>query len=119
LSIEKKDNAIFNTGPDGTKRTLKADSPVSMNFWGFPVSVLPHLKKYFDDFIAVSGKELKSECLLPKAADWFIQKGYTRIKALSADSEWFGVTYKEDREAAIKRLNDLTIQGVYPSPLWK
>ncbi|AEF80803.1 hypothetical protein [Leadbettera azotonutricia] len=118
-AIGKENGAIFNTAPDGAKRKLAADSPVSMNFWGFPLSVLPHLKKYFDDFIAVSGKELKSECFLPKAADWFIKNGYTRIKAITADSEWFGVTYKEDREAAIKRLNALTTQGVYPSPLWK
>jgi hypothetical protein len=119
LSIEKKGDVIFNTAPDGTRRELAADSPVSMNFWGFPVDVLPHLKKYFDDFIAVSGRELKSECLLPKAADWFIKNNYTRIKALIADSEWFGVTYKEDREAAMRRLDALTTQGVYPSPLWK
>jgi dTDP-glucose pyrophosphorylase len=117
-AIEKKDGVIFNTA-DGVKRELAADSPVSMNFWGFPVSILPYLKKYFDDFIETSGKELKSECYLPKAADWFIKNGHTRIKALIAGSEWFGVTYKEDREAAVKRLNTLTTQGVYPSPLWK
>jgi NDP-sugar pyrophosphorylase family protein len=118
-AIEKKNGVIFNTGSDGAKRELAADSPVSMNFWGFPVNVLPHLQKYFDDFIAVSGGELKSECYLPKAADWFIKNGYTRIKAVMADSEWFGVTYKEDKEAAIKRLEALTAQGVYPSPLWR
>jgi dTDP-glucose pyrophosphorylase len=118
-AIEKKNGVIFNTGTDGARRELAADSPVSMNFWGFPPSILPCLKKYFDDFIAVSGKELKSECYLPKAADWFIKNGYTRIKAVMAESEWFGVTYKEDKETAIKRLETLTAQGVYPSPLWR
>jgi NDP-sugar pyrophosphorylase family protein len=117
-AIEKKNGVIFNTGSGGSKQELAADSPVSMNFWGFPVSILPYLKKYFDDFIAVSGGEIKSECYLPKAADWFIKNGYTRIRAVMADSEWFGVTYKEDKEAAIKRLAALTAQGVYPSPLW-
>jgi hypothetical protein len=101
LAIEKKAGRIFNTAPDGSKQDLKADTPVSMNFWGFPETVLPHLKKYFDDFIAASGRELKSECYLPKAADWLIKNNHVRIKALEADSEWFGVTYKEDREAAV------------------
>jgi choline kinase len=118
-AIEKKDGLIFNTAPDGTKQNLRSSDPVSMNFWGFPETILPHFKKYFADFIAASGRELKSECYLPKAADWFIKNNYIRIKALEADSEWFGVTYKEDREAAVKRLEALTSGGVYPAPLWK
>ncbi|MDR2619384.1 MAG: hypothetical protein LBC62_10990 [Treponema sp.] len=119
LAIEKKNGEIFNTASDGTRQILPADSWVSMNFWGFPVSVIPHFRKYFEDFIALSARELKSECYLPKAADWLIKKGFTRIRALKTASEWFGVTYKEDRDAAVKRLNELTAQGVYPSPLWK
>jgi hypothetical protein len=117
-AIEKKDGLIFNTEPDGSKRELAADSSVSMNFWGFPLDVLPHLKKYFDDFLAVSGKELKSECYLPMAADWFIKNKLLNIKVLRADSEWFGVTYKEDRELAVKRIDQLVNEGVYPPSLW-
>jgi hypothetical protein len=118
-AIEKKDGLIFNTAPDGTRRNLEPDTPVSMNFWGFPETIIPRFKTYFEDFIALSGKELKSECYLPKAADWFIKNSYIRIRALEADSEWFGVTYKEDKETAVKRLEALTLSGVYPSPLWR
>jgi NDP-sugar pyrophosphorylase family protein len=118
LAIEKKNEEIFNTAPDGTIRSLRPDALVSMNFWGYPDSALPQLKKYFDEFIAASGNELKSECFLPKAADWFIKNKIIKIRSLNADSEWFGVTYKEDREAAVKRLAELTAQGVYPERLW-
>ena len=122
-AIEKRDGKIFNTNPDGSIRSLTADTPVSMNFFGYPVSVLPHLKKYFDDFIAsyfaASGKEPKAECYLPKAADFFIKNNLLKFRALDADSLWFGVTYKEDREAAIKCLGDLTKRGVYPEKLWQ
>jgi len=121
-SIEEKDGRIINTNPDGTVLELPADSPVSMNFWGFPPSVLPEFKKYFDDFINefasdVKG-QIKSECFIPKAVDSFIKQGIIKVKVLSADSDWFGVTYKEDREAAIKKIEELTAGGVYPSPLW-
>ncbi|MCL2318579.1 MAG: hypothetical protein FWC45_00725 [Treponema sp.] len=119
IAIEKKDGVIFNTNPDGTKLILKPDTPVSMNFLGYPDSILPKFKQYFDDFIAVSGKELKKECYLPKASDWFIKNNYLKMRAVHADSEWFGVTYKEDKEAALKRLSTLTAEGVYPAPLWK
>ena len=118
LSIEEKNGKIFNTAADGSVRYLTADTPVSMNFFGYPASVLPHFKKYFRDFITASGKELKSECYLPKAADYFIKNGILKIRALEADSMWFGVTYKEDREAAVKCLADLTAKGLYPAKLW-
>ena len=118
IAIEKKDGLIFNTNPDGTKRELKSDTPVSMNFLGYPESVLPKLRQFFDEFISVSGSELKSECYIPKATDWLIKNNYLKMRAVMADSEWFGVTYKEDKEAAIKRLATLTAEGVYPAPLW-
>jgi len=119
VSIERKGNVIFNTNPDGSKRELKPDTLVSMNFLGYPDSILPKFKQYFDDFIAVSGKELKKECYLPMASDWFIRNNYLKMRVLRAGTEWFGVTYKEDREMALKRLSTLTAQGVYPEPLWK
>jgi NDP-sugar pyrophosphorylase family protein len=117
-AIEKKDGVIFNTGAGGAKRELKPDTPVSMNFLGYPHTILPRFKEYFDNFIAASGRELKSECYLPKASDWFIKNNHLRMRVVHADSEWFGVTYKEDKETAIKRLTALTAKGVYPEPLW-
>ncbi|MDR2160265.1 MAG: hypothetical protein LBP23_09410 [Treponema sp.] len=123
LAIEKRGGEIFNTNPDGSRRDLAADTPVSMNFWGFPESILPHFKKYFDDFLeefaADMAGRIKAECYLPKAADWFIKERIIRIRVLRADSQWFGVTYREDREAAIKRIGALTAEGVYPSGLWQ
>ena len=118
-AIEKKDGVIFNTGSDGSRRELKPDTPVSMNFLGYPDRILPKLKEYFDNFIVSAGSNIKAECLLPKASDWFIQNNFLKMKALFADSEWFGITYKADKEAAIKRLAELSAQGIYPEPLWK
>jgi hypothetical protein len=117
-ALEKKDGAIFNTGDDGRRRDLAPDTPVSMNFWGFPPGIFPHLGRYFEDFLKTSGKELKSECYLPMAADWFIKNKLLTIRVLDADSAWFGVTYKEDREAAAGRIAELTSKGVYPERLW-
>jgi len=121
-SVEGEDGRIFNTAPDGTIRELLPETPVSMNFWGFLPDILPEFKKYFDDFLQTFAadieKQIKSECFIPKAVDYFIKSGIIKVKALSADSEWFGVTYKEDREAAIKKIDELTASGVYPAPLW-
>jgi len=110
---------IYNTYPQGEKRELPPDTHVSMNFWGFPERIFPDLQKYFQAFLETPGIIPKSECYLPLAADWFIKNGLLRIKALEADSPWFGVTYREDREMAAKRVEELVAQGVYPPALWK
>jgi hypothetical protein len=121
-SAEGENDCIINTSPDGSIRELSADTPVSMNFWGFPPTILPEFKKYFEEFlqtIAVDmGGSIKSECYIPAAADWFIRQNIVKIKALWANSDWFGITYREDRSATAQKLADLTAAGVYPPSLW-
>ncbi|MCL1929202.1 MAG: hypothetical protein FWG07_10485 [Treponema sp.] len=112
------DGKIYNTADDGSKRCLSDSTPVSMNFWGFPPAIFDNLQRYFDEFLASSAEQPKAECYLPMAADWFIKNGLLKIRALEADSPWFGVTYKEDREAAIKRVTEFTAAGMYPEALW-
>jgi dTDP-glucose pyrophosphorylase len=118
ISIKKEGDTIYNTNPDGTKRALAPDALVSMNFWGFPETILPKFQNYFDRFVTSSYTDLKSECYIPKAVDHFIKQGSIRIRSLPATSEWFGVTYKDDKAAAVRRIAELTAQGVYPVKLW-
>jgi hypothetical protein len=119
LIKREADGKIYNTFPDGTKKELAPDTPVSMNFWGFPLSILPAFQAYFDDFVRTRGSELKSECYLPLAADTFIKTGKASFKVLEADADWFGVTYPQDKETAVRRIAALTAQGVYPRGLWR
>jgi hypothetical protein len=122
-AIEKKDGYIFNTASDGAIRELSGDTPVSMNFWGFSPCLLPEFQKYFDDFLKTFAadveNQIKSECFIPKAVDYFIRQEIIKVKVLSANSDWFGVTYKEDREAAIKKIDELISSNIYPEFLWK
>jgi hypothetical protein len=118
LSIKKEGTVIYNTNPDGTRRELAPDTPVSMNFWGFPKTILPAFTAYFTEFLEASWKDSKSECYIPRAADHFIRQGTIRIRSLSARAEWFGVTYQDDKAAAARRIAELTAQGVYPAKLW-
>jgi hypothetical protein len=117
-AIAREGDGIFNTAADGSKLKLSADTPVSMNFWGFPPDTLPQFKRYYEDFLKTSARQPKSECYIPLAADWLIKNKLLNIRVLRADPQWFGVTYKEDRDAAISRIADLTARGVYPERLW-
>jgi dTDP-glucose pyrophosphorylase len=114
----EEEGGIFNTAEDGSKQELAPDTPVSMNFWGFPRSILPGLRKYFFDFLQDSENLPKNECYIPRAVDWFIKSGLLSVRVLKADADWFGVTYKEDRECAVNRIAGLVASGVYPVSLW-
>jgi dTDP-glucose pyrophosphorylase len=105
----------------GEGKLLADDCPVSMNFWGYQTSALPLFRAYFDEFIVSEAAKTnpKAECFIPTATDTFIKNGSLRVKALAAQPEWFGVTYKEDKAAAVKRIASLIEQGVYPEKLWK
>jgi len=121
-AIGKKDGRIFNTSSDGSIREFPPETPVSMNFWGFSPNILPEFQKYFNDFLKTFAADvkgqIKSECFIPKAVDYFIKQKIIKVKVLPANSDWFGVTYKEDREAATKKIDGLVADGVYPALLW-
>lgn len=115
--------------PDGTIRdvssensaetVLEPDSLVSMNLWGFAPSVFSELDEYFNDFLhALPKDDIKSECVLPGMVDDRIRSGKLRVSVLSTDSDWFGVTYREDREYVSSSLRKLHEQGEYPENLW-
>jgi len=47
-----------------------------------------------------------------------IKRNLISVEVLSADSPWFGVTYKEDKPYVIEQIQKLTDAGVYPANLW-
>ena len=109
--------------PDGTIRSgeeelLDPEALVSMNIWGFMPSVLPAMQEYFEDFLrGLSPEEIKKECLLPTMVDDMIHAGSLSVAVLSTDAEWFGVTYRDDREKAMLALQKLHAAGAYPASL--
>lgn len=109
--------------PDGTLRDLGADrlldpdALVSMNFWGFMPSIFPVLRRDFESFLRAAGDDPKAERLLPELVDSQIQQGNLRVSVLSSAGQWFGMTYREDREAVAQALRRLHESGEYPESL--
>ena len=44
--------------------------------------------------------------------------GLININVIDSKSDWFGVTYYEDKTEALNTLKSLTEDNQYPSPLW-
>ena len=77
---------------------LDPKSLVSMNMWGL------------DDG--------KSEYLLPTFIDELLHKDRAQVKVLKTTSNWFGVTYQEDKEAVKDAFRELIKEGVYCRQLY-
>lgn len=101
---------------------LLEDTTVSMNLWGFQVSIMEELKKEFETFLKteVSENPLKSEFFLPTVVSHMIEKQKAQVKVLHSRDQWFGVTYKEDKEVVSREIAKLKKLGIYPErgSLW-
>lgn len=107
------DGVIFGIGQDGLKKSLKADSICSMNFWGFHPNVFSQLETFFESFLDRHGHELKSECYIPDVIDALIKANKADCSVLITDAEWFGVTYPEDRPSVVCSIQKLIDKGHY------
>ncbi|GAB3576526.1 nucleotidyltransferase [Spirosoma luteolum] len=102
-----------------TFETLDADTPVSMNFWGFKPAVFPLLQEQFEDYARANFDAPKAEFYIPSVMEKLIQREQGSCRVFRSQSEWFGVTYPEDKptvQASLRRLHE---QGVYPENLWR
>ncbi|MEM6885685.1 MAG: sugar phosphate nucleotidyltransferase [Verrucomicrobiota bacterium] len=104
---------------DGEHTTeLSGAEMCSMNFWGFSPSFFETLEQKFITFLEQHGNEQKSEWYIPSVVDEMITSGQTRVKVLRCDSQWFGVTYAEDKPLVVAKLQEMHESGAYPHKLW-
>lgn len=103
----------------GQEFELAANSNVSMNFWCFSPFLFEFLDPLFHEFLKENIHQEKAEFFIPLAGDQFIKMGKGKIKAINTTTQWFGVTYKEDKSRVQERINQLIVQNAYPASLWQ
>lgn len=117
--IRPEDGKILCEGLNGNTNVLNGNEIVSMNFWGFHPSIFSNIEDQFIDFLKQNVNVPKSEFYIPFVVFEMIKQKQISVEVLSADSPWFGVTYKEDKPYVIEQIRELTNKGVYPANLWK
>jgi UTP-glucose-1-phosphate uridylyltransferase len=117
--IEKMDNRIFSQIDENTRMELTGNEVVSMNVWGFTPSFFSFLEEYFAKFIVANAGNPKGEFYIPYVVNELISQNNIRLKVLESKDHWFGVTYKEDKEMALKSIRHLISKGIYPEKLWE
>lgn len=120
--IEKQGEEGAYTEDDGaTWVTLPRDTIVSMNLWGFTASILQELETRFPAFLerSLPDNPLKCEYFLPFVVDELLKEHKAEVSVLKSRDQWFGITYKEDKETVIQAIRRLKDQGLYPEKLWE
>ncbi|MBT8289071.1 MAG: UTP--glucose-1-phosphate uridylyltransferase [Flavobacteriaceae bacterium] len=103
---------------EASGKRLSADALVSMNFWICNPSIFEYITGYFKNFLRDESNHEKSEIYIPFVAQEMMSQGLIDIEVIDARSDWFGVTYYDDKVMAVKTLKKLTEDNQYPSPLW-
>ena len=92
--------------------------PVSMNMWGFTPEYFQYSEDYFMDFLKENADNIKAEFFIPLVVNNLITSGKCTVKVLDTPSKWFGVTYAEDRQMVVDKIQELINKGEYPNKLF-
>lgn len=118
FQIKCANGQIYYSDENDHAVAIPDDTPVSMNMWGFTPDYFIHSEQLFKEFLQAAGHNPKSEFFIPYAVNELIQRGIASVRVLSTSSQWFGITYKEDRPAVVQRLQQLHGDGTYPEKLF-
>lgn len=118
VKIRRDENGVISY-PDGDDHsTLDENSLVSMNMWGFLPSYFTFCDQLFREFLDTEGEKLTSEFYIPTLIDKLIKDNTLKVKVIDTESDWFGVTYQEDKPFVMDKITQLIESGVYPHNLW-
>lgn len=115
--IEQRGDRVISHAESGDIE-LSRDDVASMNFFGFTPAVFPQLMEEFERFFEVTEDPSKGEFFIPFALANLIESDRARVTVLPTDSDWFGVTYREDKPAVVESIGRLIDAGEYPRSLW-
>jgi UTP-glucose-1-phosphate uridylyltransferase len=115
-ALEKFAGGARQAGAGEAGATFKSNEIVSMNCWGFTPAFLPLLERRLVAFLDRAPGP-RDEFYLPAAVADLIRDGALRVRVVPTQSDWFGITYREDRPRVAAALSALVGTGVYPSPL--
>ncbi|BAG83734.1 nucleotidyltransferase [Candidatus Azobacteroides pseudotrichonymphae] len=98
--------------------TIDEDTPVSMNMWGFTPEYFNYSENLFIDFLIKNQNNLKAEFFIPSVVNQLITNKQVKVQVLKTSSQWFGITYLEERASVVSKIRDLIKRGEYPKKLF-
>jgi hypothetical protein len=116
--IFKTKQGIFQRDAGKRMQALSPRTIVSMNCWRFPAGFHVFLEPLYRDFIISYQNDSRMEFYLPEAVNALISGKKIRVKVLTTEQEWFGVTFAADSRRVRTGIKQLIAGGTYPEKLW-
>ena len=116
-AIENKNGHIVYQD-NGVDVEIPFETPVSMNMWGFTPEYFTYAEEAFKAFLTENAQELKAEFYIPTLVNDMIKSGKATCQVLDTTAKWFGVTYADDRQMVVDKIQALVDAGVYPNKLF-
>ena len=111
---------VLTLAKDGSAEfEIQADTVVSMNFFCFTRDYVDLCIRDLTPFLALKGTEMKSEFLVPIHVNELIKNNEIKVSILPSPCVWYGVTYKEDKDAVVKAFKELVEKGLYKKGLYQ
>ena len=120
LKIQKAAETGAEYEENGQWIACDPNTPVSMNFWAFKPSIFKKLEKVFKAQFkqGMLNNPIKYEALLPNNVGDLVHAGECKVRILTSEDSWFGVTYKEDKPNVVAKIQSFKDAGLYPDNLW-
>ena len=116
-AIENKNGHVVYQD-NGVDVEIPFETPVSMNMWGFTPEYFAYAEEAFKAFLTENSQELKAEFYIPTLVNDMIKSGKATCQVLDTTAKWFGVTYADDRQMVVDKIQALVDAGVYPNKLF-
>lgn len=118
-SIEMVNNKIIASPLDNSpKFEIDNETLASVNMFGFTPGLFSYLESKFIEFLNLNEKNLTAEFLLPEILGQGISDDFCDLTVISSNSNWMGVTYKEEVPAIKEKIGKLIVKKEYPQNLW-
>ena len=116
-AIENKNGHVVYQD-NGVDVEIPFETPVSMNMWGFTPEYCTYAEEAFKAFLTENSQELKAEFYIPTLVNDMIKSGKATCQVLDTTAKWFGVTYADDRQMVVDKIQALVDAGIYPNKLF-
>lgn len=119
-NVEEKNGEIIASPLDNRDSfKIEKDTLVSMNMIGFTPSIFTHIENNFSEFLNNNKNNiLTCEYLIPDLLEKLTKENLVKTKVIETTSRWEGITYKEDKDIVVNRINERIENGEYPNNLW-
>ena len=117
VDVRRGRSVVVGRRTDGSPLTLRGDEATSMNLWGFPATLPSALDRLWREFLETHGTNASAEFLLSTAVQHLVAAGTLRLRVLTTDAQWLGMTFLEDTPGVKREVARRIAAGQYPHDL--